>query len=298
MPKTSDWIIIATQGTTVSDGRVISESWINDMAELYDPEEYKALIWPEHFRSSWAVFEGKNWGEVEELKSGMFKDQLRLFAKITPNRYLLEANQDGQKLFSSVEPEPDYRGQGRCYLMGLAATDSPASSGTTRMRFSRIAGGDYTELEVSHLEELDLSSCFSRSEKFFAMCSTFFSSGDEVPETPNDSQNEDDEPMNEKQFSQMMEKLEGIETKQADLEKQQNEFSKQLNPEQTPEATPEPEKPETGISPEQFSQLNEKLDGIITQQSELDKQFKALSEESPGQRPSAEGANETSEEAL
>lgn len=109
MPKTSDWVIVATAGTTVSDGRVISESWINDMAELYDPEEYKALIWPEHYRSAWAVFEGKNWGEVEELKAGKFKDKLRLFAKLTPNHYLLEANKDGQKLFSSIEPEPDYK---------------------------------------------------------------------------------------------------------------------------------------------------------------------------------------------
>ncbi|MBY8309888.1 GPO family capsid scaffolding protein, partial [Vibrio fluvialis] len=204
MPKTSDWVIVATAGTTVSDGRVISESWINDMAELYDPEEYKALIWPEHYRSAWAVFEGNNWGEVEELKAGKFKDKLRLFAKLAPNHYLLEANKDGQKLFSSIEPEPDYKKEGRCYLLGLAVTDSPASSGTTRLRFSRVQG-QFTELECSALEEWDLTPFYNQGNefsKFFALCKSFFTG--EQPNDTNQPQPEDEEPMNQEQFSQVM----------------------------------------------------------------------------------------------
>lgn len=290
MPKVSDWKIIATEGPTV-DGRKITREWLTQMAESYSTDEYTALIWPEHRR--FYGF-GENWGKVVELKAEELDGKMRLFAKLEPNEYMLEANRAKQKLFTSIEPNPDYKGEGRCYLMGLAATDSPASTGTSLLQFSRKQG-ETTELECSALEEIDFSGCFTRKDRFFAAFNEFFSSGDEVPETPNDSQNEDDEPMNEKQFSQMMEKLEGIETKQADLEKQQNEFSKQLNPEQTPEATPEPEKPETGISPEQFSQLNEKLDGIITKQDELDKKFNELSEETPDQRPDPSGQGETLE---
>lgn len=168
MPKTSDWVVIATEGCTV-DGRKITKSWINDMASLYAKDEYTALIWPEHWRSSWGPFEGKNWGVVEELKAEVLDDKLRLFAKLTPNQYLLDANQEGQKLFTSIEPNPDYKGEGRCYLMGLAVTDSPASTGTTQLKFSR-RHGEETAIESDALEELHLEKCFSRTDRLFPLC--------------------------------------------------------------------------------------------------------------------------------
>ncbi|MPX98044.1 capsid protein, partial [Salinivibrio sp. VYel6] len=52
MGKTSDWKIVATEGSTI-DERTISAQWIKDMAEQYSLNEYVALIWPEHSRSSW-----------------------------------------------------------------------------------------------------------------------------------------------------------------------------------------------------------------------------------------------------
>ncbi|MEF1291499.1 GPO family capsid scaffolding protein, partial [Vibrio sp. M260118] len=279
--KTSDWIIIATEGTTVSDGRVISASWINDMAELYDKEEYTALIWPEHYRSSWAVFEGKNWGEVEELKSGKFKDKLRLFAKVTPNKYLLAANKDGQKLFSSIEPEPDYKKEGRCYLMGLAATDSPASSGTTRMRFSRVQGGDYTELEVSQLEELDLNSCFSRKERLFSLLNEFLFSGDEHPETPPEPEDTD---VTEEQLKAALKQFKGeLKTELA------QEFNlKAGGGNETPE-TPEPVINQ-GATVEQFSTtLETQLTPLLEIVDGLETKFNQLSREVPGQEPNDAG---------
>jgi len=287
MPKTSDWIIIATEGTTVSDGRVISASWINDMAELYDKEEYTALIWPEHYRSSWAVFEGKNWGEVEELKSGKFKDKLRLFAKVTPNKYLLAANKDGQKLFSSIEPEPDYKKEGRCYLMGLAATDSPASSGTTRMRFSRVQGGDYTELEVSQLEELDLNSCFSRKERLFSLLNEFLFSGDEHPETPPEPEDTD---VTEEQLQAALQKQ--FSAFKGELKTELKNELKQEFSQQTPE-TPEPEQTPEGVTVEQFSAaVNSAIAPLMEKVSGLETKFNALSKEVPGQEPQGEGAAE------
>ncbi|MBY8032536.1 GPO family capsid scaffolding protein [Vibrio fluvialis] len=299
MPKTSDWVIVATAGTTVSDGRVISESWINDMAELYDPEEYKALIWPEHYRSAWAVFEGNNWGEVEELKAGKFKDKLRLFAKLAPNHYLLEANKDGQKLFSSIEPEPDYKKEGRCYLLGLAVTDSPASSGTTRLRFSRVQG-QFTELECSALEEWDLTPFYNQGNefsKFFALCKSFFTG--EQPNDTNQPQPEDEEPMNQEQFNQVMGAIKDLGTKQGELEEKFNTFSAKQTTEVGEEETPE-DKPsggqETGITAEQYSQLTEQLKGIATKQTELATQFNQLKQQGPdGQGPEDAGSTNTVE---
>lgn len=298
MPKTSDWVIVATAGTTVSDGRVISESWINDMAELYDPEEYKALIWPEHYRSAWAVFEGNNWGEVEELKAGKFKDKLRLFAKLAPNHYLLEANKDGQKLFSSIEPEPDYKKEGRCYLLGLAVTDSPASSGTTRLRFSRVQG-QFTELECSALEEWDLTPFYNQGNefsKFFALCKSFFTG--EQPNDTNQPQPEDEEPMNQEQFNQVMGAIKDLGTKQGELEEKLNTFSTKQTTE-VGEETPEGKTSggqETGITAEQYSQLTEQLKGIANKQTELATQFNQLKQQGPdGQGPEDTGASDKME---
>ena len=157
MAKMSDWKIVATEGATV-DGRAISPSWINEMADSYSPDEYTALIWPEHNRSNWSKYEGDNWGIVEKLKAEKRGGLLRLLAKITPNDHLLTANANQQKLFTSIEPNPDYKGKGSCYLMGLAVTDSPASSGTTRLTFS-TSNGKETSLEYSQLEEIEFSEC-------------------------------------------------------------------------------------------------------------------------------------------
>ncbi|EME3968535.1 GPO family capsid scaffolding protein [Vibrio fluvialis] len=296
MPKTSDWVIVATEGSTV-DGRKITKSWINDMADLYSKTEYTALIWPEHWRSSWGPFSGNNWGVVEELKAEDKDGKRRLFAKITPNQYLMDANKDGQKLFTSIEPNPDYKGEGRCYLEGLAVTDSPASTGTTQLKFSRRPGEE-TSMECEALEEIDFSQCFTRSERFFSMCKSFFLTGDQ-PENTNQPQPEDEEPMNQEQFSQVMGAIKDLGTKQGELEEKFNTFSTKPTTEVGEEDTPE-DKPsggqETGITAEQFSQLTEQLKGIATKQTELATQFNQLKQQGPdGQGPEDTGSTTTVE---
>lgn len=298
MPKTSDWVIVATEGSTV-DGRKITKSWINDMAALYSKSEYTALIWPEHYRSTWGPYDGKNWGVVEELKAEVKDDKLRLFAKITPNQYLIDANKDQQKLFTSIEPNPDYKGEGRCYLEGLAVTDSPASTGTTQLKFSRGNGKEVC-FEADGLEEIDLSECFSRSDKFFSYCKAFFTGG-EQPQEPTDSQPEDEEPMNQEQFKQMMDGITAIGTKQGELEEKFNTFSTKQKPEEGGDETTTVETSggqETGITAEQFNQLSEQLKGMATKQDELANQFKALSGETDGQRPAEDGSGAVTVEAL
>ncbi|EJS2607786.1 TPA: GPO family capsid scaffolding protein [Vibrio parahaemolyticus] len=277
MPKISDWKIIATEGPTV-DGRKITRDWIEQMAASYDPKEYTALIWPEHRRF---YGYGENWGNVVELKAEEEDGKLRLFAKLEPNEYMLEANRKKQKLFTSIEPNPDYKGEGRCYLMGLAATDSPASTGTSRLQFSRKSG-ETTELECSVLEEVDFSECFTRKDRFFAAFNEFFSSGDEVPETP--SIDEDTEVTEEQLKAALKEQFAAF----------KGEFKQELKEEFNLQGEPEtPETEEQGTTVEQFSAtLDEKLKPLTEKVNGLENQFAELSKEVPGQEPDGSGADD------
>lgn len=281
MPKTSDWKIIATEGPTV-DGRKITREWLTQMAEGYSLDEYPALIWPEHRRF---YGYGENWGKVVELKAEEKDDKMRLFAKLEPNDYMLEANRKKQKLFTSIEPEPDYKGEGRCYLMGLAATDSPASTGTSLLQFSRSMG-ETTQLECSTLEEIDFSDCFTRKDRFFAAFNEFFSSGDEVPETPSTVEDTD---VTEEQLQSALKKQFNTfkgELKTELKEELKQEFSKQ-EPEPKPDVKPE------GTTVDLFSAaLEEKLNPILEKVSGLETKFNSLSQEVPGQEPNGEGAED------
>ncbi|WP_353167445.1 GPO family capsid scaffolding protein [Providencia sp.] len=127
----TNWLCIATEGDTV-DGRRIDAHWLEEAAELYDPNLYTACIWPEHERWYGSM------GEVLAVKAERDEDGvLRLYAQLRPNQHLLQANRDGQLLFTSAEFTPDgnFRSTGKTYLEGLGVTCSPASVGTTRLQF-------------------------------------------------------------------------------------------------------------------------------------------------------------------
>ena len=134
----SDWKRIATSGKTC-DGRTIDPQDLRDMAASYDPAVYTAVIWYEHIR-----YMG-NFGSVTEVKvEDVAEGKVGLFAKLQPNDRLLQINKEAQKLFTSVEIEPDFADTGKPYLRGLAVTDEPASLGTEPLHFSRRAGtGNY-----------------------------------------------------------------------------------------------------------------------------------------------------------
>nr|WP_074821511.1 GPO family capsid scaffolding protein [Pragia fontium] len=147
---TTNWIRIATEGETI-DGRRIEGQWLIDMADSYDPAVYTALIWPEHER--WLG----NYGEILELHSEKVDGLQRLFAKMCPSTYLIQANRDGQLLFCSIEPSEtlNFRNTGKPYLEGLGVTNSPASVGTERLRFnSKKTGRLYGALEPLVFSEI------------------------------------------------------------------------------------------------------------------------------------------------
>jgi hypothetical protein len=297
MAKTSDWKIVATEGATV-DKRIISATWIKDMAETYSHDQSTALIWPEHYKGDtpWGPYEGKNWGVVEELKAEKRAGKLRLLAKLTPNNYLLSANKDGQKLFTSIEPDPDYLGTGCCYLRGLAVTDKPASTGTTRLQFSTAEGEDVTR-EVSHLEELDFSECQPKSNplsNFFSALANLAKYG-ELPNEITQSEStpsEEEEEMNPEQFSQLMGKLDGIELKQNAQETKINDLAGKVEEFSATDEKPDENNDQTqSFSVQQFSEeLQKQLSPVTAQVKDLQTQFAELKQEKPGQKPGEEGS--------
>lgn len=131
MPKNlqTKFMRIGRSGATV-DGRTIEADHLRKMAENYDPDLFKALIWPEHKR--WF-----NMGGVAELKAEANDEGgVDLYAVIEPNQEYLYAIRTGQSLFTSMEIMPNFRDTGEVYLTGLAATDNPASVATEQMHFS------------------------------------------------------------------------------------------------------------------------------------------------------------------
>ena len=137
MPRSlvSFWKRVATSGPTV-DGRVILPQELRDIADTYKPSLYTAVIWCDHERwsgSHGTVFAVRLLEEGEDIEPG----QVALEAQLKPNDRLLYLNDQGQKLFSSIEVTPDFRGTGKAYMTGIAVTDEPASVGTQELYFSK-----------------------------------------------------------------------------------------------------------------------------------------------------------------
>lgn len=132
--KISDWLCIAQEGKTI-DGREIKREWLESSVKNYSPEFYQALIWCEHEDVDSRVF-SSNLGTVEELKLEEKNGKLRLLARLRANAILQSMNEQEQKIYSSVEIMPNFPDEGDFYLVGLAATDQPASTGLSRLSFS------------------------------------------------------------------------------------------------------------------------------------------------------------------
>lgn len=133
---------IATEGAT-TDGRVISADWIRQMAKNYDPKKYGARINMEHYRGILPDGPFKAYGDVRSLKAEEVEidggKRLALFAEIDPTPALVEMAKNRQKIYTSMEVDPNFARSGEAYLVGLAVTDSPASLGTEMLKFAASA---------------------------------------------------------------------------------------------------------------------------------------------------------------
>ncbi|HBM2908095.1 TPA: GPO family capsid scaffolding protein [Klebsiella michiganensis] len=159
----TDWLCICTAGIA-ADGRPVEEQWLIDAAETYSQQVYTALIWPWHdYGSGEREFYVNNLGLVQELKCEQTDVGLGLFARFVPNQFLIDYNRSGQKLFTSAELQHDFQGTGRTYLTGVAATDIPASVGTSRIELTADAGRGVIRTDPVTLTMGDLSKPCSKS---------------------------------------------------------------------------------------------------------------------------------------
>lgn len=135
----SKWFRVAVEGAT-SDGRVIERTWLSEIASSYDPNKYGARIFIEHIRGLNPDWGFRCQGDVIAVKTETVKldgkDCLALFAQIQPTDELVAMNKAGQKIYCSIEVDPDFAGKGSAYLIGLGVTDSPASLGTEMLEFA------------------------------------------------------------------------------------------------------------------------------------------------------------------
>lgn len=126
----TNWVTLGKSGPTV-DKRLITEQDLIDVAETYNPETYTAVINSDH-QLNWFG----NFGSVREVRLSEARDgSTCLQGRLAPNSRLVEMNKNGQRLFPSMELLRDFAGTGRTYLVGLAVTDSPASLGTSMLKF-------------------------------------------------------------------------------------------------------------------------------------------------------------------
>lgn len=135
----SKWFRVAVEGAT-SDSRKIERTWLSQIASNYDPAKYGARIFVEHIRGLNPEWGFRCMGDVLAVKTDTVKidgkDHLALFAQIQPTDELVALNKAGQKIYSSIEVDPDFAGKGEAYLVGLGVTDTPASLGTEMLTFA------------------------------------------------------------------------------------------------------------------------------------------------------------------
>jgi hypothetical protein len=259
MPRSlvSDWKRVATSGKT-ADGRTIEAQDLRDMAESYNPDTYTATIWYEHIRYMGSL------GTVAALKAeDAGEGKVTLFAQLKPNDRLLSLNKEAQKLFTSVEIQPNFADTGKAYLAGLAVTDEPASLGTEELHFSRraTAGNHFANLEplgeltLAETDDAAVLSFFTRL--FNAM------QGKGIAESPANPQDEST-PMDPKTAQAYLAAVDKLGTVATSLETSAATFAAQKPAEPAaPAADPAPTTaPVTGITSEQFNSLKGSLDEL------------------------------------
>ncbi|MFG6090888.1 GPO family capsid scaffolding protein [Enterobacter soli] len=157
--KVSKWFRIGVEGDTC-DGRIISGDDIQDMADTFDPRVYGCRINLEHLRGILPDSVLKRYGDVTEVKAEIISDdsalngKKALFGKIAPLDELVSMVNAGQKVYTSMEIRPNFANSGKCYLVGLAVTDDPASLGTEYLEFCSRATQNPLAGKKAHADDL------------------------------------------------------------------------------------------------------------------------------------------------
>lgn len=164
---------VAKAGVTI-DGRTITEQHIQEMAASYDPQTYGARIKIEHFLSMHPDGPFPAQGDVIAAKVEQDGDDTYLLCALDVSEQAKAMVKDKKKVYTSIEMHPNFQNTGKAYLIGLAFTDEPASTGTEYLKFS-IANGQTQNFG-------DAFKIGSGIEG--AMFSAFMESGNFVEDTP------------------------------------------------------------------------------------------------------------------
>ena len=197
-------------------------------------------------------------GQVIALKAEENeKGETLLFAIIAPNQELIEYNRAGQYLFTSIEITPNFRNSGKAYLSGLGVTDSPASVGTTELKFFNAEQkgsvfGELVKVDFSVKEDIEEDKAFRAVANVFKKLFN--------------NNNKEDDAMNDKQFKQLIDAMNGLGTKI------DSHFSDKVETKPEPQPTEKKDEQPQGVTAEQFNQL-------LTTVQALDKKFNELSQE-------------------
>ena len=137
--KLSKFFRVALEGAT-TDGRKISREWIMQMANNYNTAKYGARVWLEHIRGTLPDSPFKAYGDVVALKAEEIEidgvKKMALLAQLSPTDDLVKMNKSRQKIYTSIEVNPNFADSGEAYIVGLAVTDSPASLATEALAFA------------------------------------------------------------------------------------------------------------------------------------------------------------------
>lgn len=132
------WFRVGVEGQT-ADGRKIERRHIVEVAETYNRGKYGARMFVEHIRGINPDWGFKAMGDVHALRTETVKidgeDRIALYAELEPTEQMVSWSRDRQKIYTSMEIDPDFAGSGKAYLVGLGVTDSPASLATEVLEF-------------------------------------------------------------------------------------------------------------------------------------------------------------------
>lgn len=134
------------EGFTVSDGRKIEASWIDDIVATFNTANCTPRINVEHIKGYSPEPPFNGYGDVVAVKAqtdeftiaGKTERRRALYVQVEPNDQLLAMRAKGQKPFPSVEIAPDFAGTGKIGMTGLGLTDNPASLGVEAFNFAAL----------------------------------------------------------------------------------------------------------------------------------------------------------------
>ncbi|KAF3999236.1 GPO family capsid scaffolding protein [Glaciimonas immobilis] len=157
MTTKSKFFRVATEGAT-TDGRKIDRKAIEQIARNFNRTTYGARIWLEHKRSLLPDSPFRAYGDVlavkaEEVDTDSGK-KLALFAQVSPTPSLIAMNKERQKIYTSIELNPDFADTSQAYMVGLGVTDSPASLGTDILTFAATSGVNLFSARKQHVNNL------------------------------------------------------------------------------------------------------------------------------------------------